>query len=138
MQKGMLGVSCSVDPGEGFGLSNFYLDFCSVLVKRGRLNIHCVGTYYSNCILILSIYFAGTPSSLVLILYISIYLGIKGEQFFYVLRTNWCTTICITCPILHKIECNKFVCNKFVLVLLQVAIIQSCFFFTKKNHFEKK
>ncbi len=44
-----------------------------------------------------------------------------------VLRTNWCTTICITCPILHKIECNKFACNKFVLVLLQIDIIQSLF-----------
>jgi hypothetical protein len=42
-----------------------------------------------------------------------------------ILCTNWCTTICITYPILRKIECNNFVCNKFVLVLLQVDIIQS-------------
>ncbi len=41
-----------------------------------------------------------------------------------VLRTNWCTTICITCPILRKIECIKFVCNKFVLVLVQIDLIQ--------------
>jgi hypothetical protein len=38
--------------------------------------------------------------------------------------TNWCTTICITCPILRKIECNEFVCNKFVLVLVQIDLIQ--------------
>jgi hypothetical protein len=41
-----------------------------------------------------------------------------------VLRTNWCNTICITCPILHEIECNKFVCNKFVLVLVQIDLTQ--------------
>jgi hypothetical protein len=48
-----------------------------------------------------------------------------------ILRTNWCTTICITCPILckivqflHKIECIEFVCNKFVLVLVQIDLIQ--------------
>jgi hypothetical protein len=48
-----------------------------------------------------------------------------------VLHTNWCTTICITCPILCKIvrflreiECNEFVCNEFVLVLLQIDLIQ--------------
>ncbi len=38
--------------------------------------------------------------------------------------TNWCTTICIMCPILRKIECNEFVCNKFVLVLVQIDLIQ--------------
>ncbi len=38
--------------------------------------------------------------------------------------TNWCTTICITCPILRKIECIEFVCNKFVLVLVQIDLIQ--------------
>ncbi len=72
--------------------------------------------------------------SLVLILRTPTYLGIKGDQFFsdmgiflaVVLRTNWCTTIYIMCPISRKIECNKFVCNKFVLVLLQIDIIQ-CF-----------
>jgi hypothetical protein len=48
-----------------------------------------------------------------------------------VLRTNWCTTICITCPILRKIvrflceiECIEFVCNKFVLVIVQIDLIQ--------------
>jgi hypothetical protein len=48
-----------------------------------------------------------------------------------VLRTNWCTTICITCSILRKtvlffgeIECIEFVCNKFVLVLVQIDLIQ--------------
>ncbi len=74
--------------------------------------------------------------SLVLILRIPVYLGIKGDQFFQeffsalVLQTNWCTTICITCPILHeivqflrKIECIKFVCNKFVLVFVQIDLI---------------
>ncbi len=69
---------------------------------------------------------------LVLILHIPAYLGIKGDQFFtdfriflaLALRTNWCTTICITCPILRKIECIKFVCNKFVLVLVQIDLIQ--------------
>jgi hypothetical protein len=35
-----------------------------------------------------------------------------------VLRTNWCTTICIIRPILCKIECNEFVCKKFLLVLV--------------------
>ncbi len=77
--------------------------------------------------------------SLVLILRIPAYLGIKGDQFFselrffsaLVLRTNWCTKICITCPILRKIvqflrkiECIEFVCNKFVLVLVQIDLIQ--------------
>ncbi len=48
-----------------------------------------------------------------------------------VLHTNWCTTICITCPILReivqflrKIECIEFVCNKFVFVLVQIDLIQ--------------
>ncbi len=38
------------------------------------------------------------------------------QDFFsaLVLRTNWHTTICITCPILWKIKCNKF-----VLILIQ-------------------
>ncbi len=77
--------------------------------------------------------------SLVLILRIPAYLGVKGDQFFFrpdfflvlVLRTNWCTTICITCPILRKnvqflreIECNKFVYNKFVSNLVQIDLIQ--------------
>jgi hypothetical protein len=61
----------------------------------------------------------GVFFSFVLILRIPAYLGIKGDQFFsdfgfflaLVLCTNWCTTICITCPILRKIECNEFVCN---------------------------
>ncbi len=66
----------------------------------------------------------------------SMYSRVPGDQagpiFFglkiflaVVLHTNWCTTICITCPILCKIECNEFVCNKFVLGLLQIDIIQS-------------
>jgi hypothetical protein len=58
--------------------------------------------------------------------------GDKGGPVFYrqecfsalVLRTNWCTTICITCPILRKIECIKFVYNKCVLVLVQIDLIQ--------------
>ncbi len=76
--------------------------------------------------------------SLVLILRIPAYLGIKGDQFFsddffsaLVLCTNWCTTICITCPIsrgivrfLCKIECIQYVCYKFVLVLVQIDLIQ--------------
>ncbi len=48
-----------------------------------------------------------------------------------VLHANWCTTICITCPILRKIiqflrkiECIEFVCNKFVLILVQIDLIQ--------------
>ncbi len=41
-----------------------------------------------------------------------------------VLGTNWCTKICITCPILSKIECIKFVCNEFVIVLVQIDLIQ--------------
>ncbi len=70
--------------------------------------------------------------SLVLILCIPAYLGIKGDHFFQtwdffsalIFCTNWCTTICITCPILCKIECNEFVCNKFVLVLAEIDLIQ--------------
>ncbi len=69
--------------------------------------------------------------SLVLILRIPAYLGIKGDRFFtdfgffsvLDLRINWCTTICIMCPVLRKIECIKFVCNKFVLVLVQIDLI---------------
>ncbi len=82
--------------------------------------------------------------SLVLILRIPVYLGIKGDHFFQtpnfflalVLRTNRCTTICITCPILcktiqflRKIECIEFVLNEFVLVLVQIDLIQ----FEKSN-----
>ncbi len=50
----------------------------------------------------------------------------QTEGFFLAvdLHTNWCTTICTNCPILRKIECNKFVCDEFVLVLVQIAIIQ--------------
>jgi hypothetical protein len=40
------------------------------------------------------------------------------------LCTNQCTTICITCPILRKIESNKFVCNEFVLVLVHIDLVQ--------------
>ncbi len=95
------------------------------------LRVFCVRRVYRG-----SIFF-----SLVLILRICAYLGIKGDWFFSDLwfflalfwHTNWCTTICITCPILrkivrflHKIECIKFVCNKFVLVLVQIDLIQFC------------
>ncbi len=74
--------------------------------------------------------------------------GDKGGLIFFrlrdffsvlVLRTNWCTTICIMCPILCKIECIKFVCNKFVLVLVQIDLIHFEFLncirsiFTKTN-----
>jgi hypothetical protein len=63
----------------------------------------------------------------------------KGDQFFQttiffgaLVRTNWCTTICITRPILRKIarflreiECFKFVyCKECVLVLVQIDLIQ--------------
>jgi hypothetical protein len=41
-----------------------------------------------------------------------------------VLSTNWCTTICITHPILRKYECIECVCKKFVLVLVQIDLIQ--------------
>jgi hypothetical protein len=75
---------------------------------------------------------------LVLILRIPAYLGVKGNQFFrqnffsaLILCTNWCTTICIACPILRKIvqflrkiECNEFVRNKFVSNLVQIDLIQ--------------
>ena len=58
--------------------------------------------------------------------------GDKGGPIFFrqeffsalVLCTNWCTTICITCPILRKIECIKLECNEFVLVLVQIDLIQ--------------
>jgi hypothetical protein len=80
--------------------------------------------------------------------------GDKGGPIFYrqdffsalVLHTNWCTTIRITCPILHKIdrflrkiECIEFVSNKFVLGLVQIDLIQfensNCIrsIFTKTN-----
>ncbi len=93
------------------------------------LRVFCVHRVYRG-----SLFF-----SLVLILPFPAYLGIKGDQFFsnlrnflvLVLQTNWCTTICITCPILRKIvqflrkiECIKFVCNEFVLVLVQINLIQ--------------
>ncbi len=39
-----------------------------------------------------------------------------------VLCTNWCSTICITCPILREIECIEFICNEFVLVLVQIDL----------------
>ena len=32
--------------------------------------------------------------------------------------------MCITYPILRKIECIEFVCNEFVLVLVQIDLIQ--------------
>jgi hypothetical protein len=48
-----------------------------------------------------------------------------------VLCTNWCTAICITCPILRKnirflrkIKCNEFVCNKFVSNFVHIDLIQ--------------
>ncbi len=78
------------------------------------------------------VYRGSISFSLVLILCICAYLGIKGDWFFsdlgfflaLVLCTNWCTAICITCLILHELECIKFVCNKFVLVLFQIDLIQ--------------
>ncbi len=77
--------------------------------------------------------FACKRDFLVLILRILHTWGSMGAGFFQakiflalVLLTNWCTTICITCPILRKIECNEFVCNKFVLVLLQIDINTIC------------
>ncbi len=70
--------------------------------------------------------------------YLRDYPTVKGDQLFsdtiflvLVLRTNWCTTICITCPILReivqflcKIECNKFVCNKFASNFVKIDQIQ--------------
>ncbi len=53
-----------------------------VINTRGQLNVHCVGPYYSNCIIIFSMCFACTRYSLVLILHISLYLEIKGTIFF--------------------------------------------------------
>ncbi len=86
----------------------------------------------SMCFWVRRVYRGLTFFSLVLILRIRAYLGIKGDQFFsdlgffsaLILCANWCTTICITCPILHKIECIEFVCNEFVLVLVQIDLIQ--------------
>ncbi len=86
------------------------------------LHVFCVRRVYRG-----SIFF-----SLVLILHILAYLGVKGDRFItdfrfflaLILRTNWCTTICITCPILREIECIKFVCNIFVLVLVQIDLLQ--------------
>ncbi len=103
-----------------------------------KLNIFCFHVWERSLVLILSVfcvrrvYRGSIFFSLVLILHICVYLGIKGDQFFsdlgiflaLVLRTNWCTTICITCPILRKIECIEFVCNEFVLVLVQIDLIQ--------------
>jgi hypothetical protein len=48
----------------------------------------------------------------------------RQEFLTLVLCKNSGTTICITCTILRKIECNKFVCNKCVLVLVQIDLIQ--------------
>ncbi len=56
--------------------------------------------------------------------------GDKGGPIFFrlknFLRRSFYVqiTICITCPILRIIECNKFVCNKFVLVLVQIDLIK--------------
>ncbi len=93
----------------------------------------------STCFCICRVYRGSFFFSLVLILRIRAYLGMKGDQFFSGLRiffgallhTNWCTTICITCLILSEfvqflrdIERIKFVCNKFVLVLVRIDLIQ--------------
>ena len=32
-------------------------------------------------------------------------------------------TICITCPILHKIVCINLKCNRYVLVLIEIELI---------------
>jgi hypothetical protein len=85
------------------------------------LGVFCIRRVYRGSIF----------SSLVLILHIPVYLGIKGDQLVVglriflvlILRTNRCTTMCITCPILRGIECNEFVCNKFVLLLVQIDLI---------------
>ncbi len=70
--------------------------------------------------------------SLVLILRIPVYLGIKGDQFFtdfgfffgahFVYKLVYYIFYYVS--ILREIECNKFVCNKFVLVLVQIDLIQ--------------
>jgi hypothetical protein len=77
--------------------------------------------------------------SLVLILRIPAYLGVKGDQFFSDLGFFFgtCFLYKLVCfdlyhvPISHKIvqflceiECNKFVCNKLVLNLVQTDLIQ--------------
>ncbi len=86
------------------------------------LRVFCVRRVYGGLIFF----------SLVLILHIPVYLGLKGDQFFTDMRfffilflhVKRCTTICITYLILCEIECNKFVCNKFVLVLVIIDLIQ--------------
>jgi hypothetical protein len=57
--------------------------------ERGRLNIHCVGLYYSNCIRIFFMCFLCKRGSLVLILRIPAYLGIKGDHFFRLKDFLW-------------------------------------------------
>jgi hypothetical protein len=81
-----------------FKLNTFLVMFYRSLVVI--LRVFCVRRVYRG-----SIFF-----SLILILHIPAYLGVKGDRFFFrqeffsalVLRTNWCTTICFTCPVLRK------------------------------------
>jgi hypothetical protein len=61
----------------------------------------------------------------------TIFFRLRNVFLAFVLRTNWCTTICITCLILRKIvqflrkiECNEFVYNEFVSNLVQINLIQ--------------
>ncbi len=53
----------------------------SIILNRGRLNVHCAGSYCSNYTHF-SMCFACNSYSLVLILRIPMYLGSKGGQFF--------------------------------------------------------
>ncbi len=41
--------------------------------------------------------------------------------------------ICITCPSLHKIECIDLICNGYVLVLIEVELTDSYWFYFKLN-----
>ncbi len=71
--------------------------------------------------------------SLVQILRIPTYLGIKGDQFFSDLAMFFCWLFYVQIGVLQfvsrvrfvrKIECNEFVCNKFVSNLVKIDLIQ--------------
>ncbi len=82
------------------------------------LRVFCVRRVYRGSLLF----------SLVLILHIPAYLGIKGDQFFmdFFWRSFYVQidVHCSPCPILREIECIEFVCHEFVLVLVQINLIQ--------------
>jgi hypothetical protein len=76
------------------------------------LRVFCIRRFYKG-----SIFF-----SLVLILHIRAYLGIRGDQLFSDLR--FFLALAKIVQFLRKIECIRFVCNKYVLVLVQIDLIQ--------------